>query len=646
MIEQTCLLAAAMTWFAMTSESQLPAPSTDDVIGLHPRRITQFIWALFFMAVVGVVVTANMGLWASSYVASGLAVALLLGLWLVRKGRVRLAVELILGALTLSASYLLFRNQGIHGQAMLIFPAVLVFASMFATRRRFLILLAAIVLMLTAIVIANLRGWIVNDIQPVSVSMLIATLAILLTTAFFVWLVAEDLRKALHDLKIENRLLRESRTQFDILAHHDALTGLPNRLSARERLDQAIALARRDKKVVALLLLDLDDFKTVNNSLGLTTGDLLLCDVARRLNSAVHATDTLSRQGGDEFLVVMGGLGGRDAAASTALRLIDQFTEPFTVNGLDISLSCSLGISLYPHDGADFDTLMKNADVAMYRAKAASRNFYRFYEGEMDRSIVDTMHLISGVRTALARGEFRLHYQPQYELMSGRIIGAEALLRWQHPELGSIPPAKFIPVAEDSGLINKIGAWVLKEACRQAKEWQEAGLKELVVSVNVSPVQFRRPEIEREVIDALALSRLSPGSLELELTESLLIAEAGHLPPLLRRLRELGVRFSIDDFGTGYSNLGYLKRFEVERLKIDQSFVRRMSQNPEDESIVRAIIDVARSLNLEVVAEGIEDRPTLVRLMELGCKYGQGFYWSPGVPPDQLFKLVRTHNAT
>jgi len=284
--------------------------------------------------------------------------------------------------------------------------------------------------------------------------------------------------------------------------------------------------------------------------------------------------------------------------------------------------------------------LFKNADVAMYRAKESGRSAFRFYDPQMNRGVIETLHLISGIRSALAKGEFELHYQPQYELKSGRIVGAEALIRWRHPDLGLILPARFIPVAERSGLIHKIGAWVLNEACRQAKQWQEAGLVQLTVAVNLSPIQFRRDDIERDVINALAASDLSPSCLELELSESLLIAESKHLSPLLGRLRAMGVGLSIDDFGTGYSNLGYLQRFHVERLKIDQSFVRRLSEDRNDKGIVRAIIEMAHNLNLEVVAEGIEDLPTMTRLIELGCKYGQGFHWSAALPPEQFFEFV------
>jgi EAL domain-containing protein (putative c-di-GMP-specific phosphodiesterase class I) len=281
--------------------------------------------------------------------------------------------------------------------------------------------------------------------------------------------------------------------------------------------------------------------------------------------------------------------------------------------------------------------------MAMYRAKEAGRNAFRFFDADMNSAVVEHLHLISGMRAAPSRDEFMLHYQPQFDLRSGRIIGAEALIRWRHPELGLIPPAKFIPVAEKTGLIIEIGEWVIREACRQAAIWRKTGLGELMVSVNLSPVQFRRDNVERLVLNALDETGLPPGGLELELTESLLIEDSTHLTDMLRRLRQLGVSFSIDDFGTGYSNLGYLKRFEVERLKIDQSFVRRLTEDPHDEAIVRAISQMANSLGLMTVAEGVETEATLLRLQQLGCDRGQGYYWSPALAPDDFARFVMQH---
>jgi EAL domain-containing protein (putative c-di-GMP-specific phosphodiesterase class I) len=312
---------------------------------------------------------------------------------------------------------------------------------------------------------------------------------------------------------------------------------------------------------------------------------------------------------------------------------------------MEVSTTGSLGIAMFPKDGSDIDSLLKHADLAMYRAKDAGRNAFRFFDAEMNNSVVEHLQLTTGIRQALRNGEFQLYYQPQFELSTGRIVGAEALLRWRHETLGFIPPAKFIPVAEHSGLIHDLGAWVLTQACRQTKRWQTEGLNNLVIAVNVSPVQFRRDDIEREVATALADSGLAPSFIELELTESLLLADSAHLSGVLKRLRGMGIQFSIDDFGTGYSNLGYLSRFDVERLKIDQSFVRRMLENPSDEGIVRAIIEMAHCLKLQVVAEGIEDAPTLERLTALGCEFGQGYHWSPALPADDFAQYCRNYAA-
>jgi EAL domain-containing protein (putative c-di-GMP-specific phosphodiesterase class I) len=289
---------------------------------------------------------------------------------------------------------------------------------------------------------------------------------------------------------------------------------------------------------------------------------------------------------------------------------------------------------------------MKNADLAMYKAKDGGRNAYCFFDAEMNSSVVEHLHLSSAMRTALLNGDFRVHYQPQFNLRTGHIVGAEALIRWKHADLGFIPPDKFIPVAERTGLINDIGEWVLKEVCRQTKVWQEMGLTGLVMAVNVSPVQFRRDDIEREVSNALTSHALDPTLLELELTESLLVADAEHLSEILDRLHSIGIKFAIDDFGTGYSNLGYLKRFAVHRLKIDQSFVRQMTHSAHNEGIVRAIIEMAHCLQLEVVAEGVEDAPTFKRLVELGCEFGQGFLWSPALAASDFYRYVQQHQTT
>jgi len=309
---------------------------------------------------------------------------------------------------------------------------------------------------------------------------------------------------------------------------------------------------------------------------------------------------------------------------------------PFDVIGMEIFAGCSLGITMFPADGTDFDSLLKKADIAMYRAKESGRNAFRFWDGEMNASVVEHVELLSAMRTAIAQKHFTLSYQPQFDLRTGRLIGAEALIRWKHAEMGNISPVRFIPLAERSGLIIPIGDWVLQEACAQAQRWRAAGWPELTISVNVSPVQFKRGSVETSVAQALAASGLPSANLELELTESLLIQDSLALAESLANLRRMGVRFAIDDFGTGYSNLAYLKRFEVERLKIDQTFVRRLTDDAQDQAIVRAIVQMASSLNLFTVAEGVEDGATLALLGDLGCQQGQGFHWSPAVPAAQF----------
>ncbi|MEN9538148.1 MAG: hypothetical protein RLZZ126_383, partial [Pseudomonadota bacterium] len=429
---------------------------------------------------------------------------------------------------------------------------------------------------------------------------------------------------------------------IEMLAHHDALTGLPNRALARDRFDQAAAQAERYRSGAAVLYLDLDNFKTVNDSLGHAAGDALLCDVAARLTSAVRANDTVSRQGGDEFLIVLGDVTDENAVAATALKLVEKMALPFRINGVPITATCSLGIAMYPGNGTDFEALLKHADQAMYQAKESGRNAFRFYEESSNTSVAEHLHLLSAMRSALENGEFRLCYQPQFELSTLRVTGAEALLRWTHPQLGPLSPAQFIPLAERSGLIVDIGAWVFAEACRQASAWHQAGWSHLKISVNVSPVQLRREGFEAMVRRSLAATGVPARCMGLELTESLLLADSPALREMLTRLHGLGLGLSIDDFGTGYSNLSYVKSFEVEQLKIDQSFVRRMSTHSNDAGIVQAIVQMAHSLELEAVAEGIEDAATLERLVAMGCRYGQGFHWCPALPADEFLRYCAT----
>ena len=431
-----------------------------------------------------------------------------------------------------------------------------------------------------------------------------------------------------------------SARHIEFLAHHDALTGLPNRTVMESRFEQAVADAARSGTSVALMFLDLDSFKTVNDSLGHPVGDALLKEVALRLGQFARASDIVSRQGGDEFLIVFTGLAGGSDVALAADRLVQQFKAPFLVDGNEIATSFSVGIALYPQDGADFPTLLKKADIAMYQAKAAGRDTYRLFGDHMDVEALGRHRIRNALHQAIERFEFRLHFQPQTDLATGRVLGAEALLRWTHPELGIVSPAEFIPIAEESGLIVPLGEWVLNEACRQAVGWQAPGRPPLSVAVNISAVQFARGDLEDTVRRALAASGLAPQLLELELTESVLIRNVDSVLATVMRLKRLGVTLSIDDFGTGYSSLTYLKRFAVDKLKIDQSFIRDLVSDPESAAIVRAIIQMAQSLNLKTVAEGIEDDGVLAHLRAIECDQGQGYGIARPMPGPALLAFL------
>src|SRR5574343_42557 len=424
------------------------------------------------------------------------------------------------------------------------------------------------------------------------------------------------------------------------LADYDVLTGLPNRRLLCERFEQLLAAAEREKSEIAVVFLDLDHFKRVNDSLGHSVGDELLCQVAQRLDGVVRRIDTLARLGGDEFIFAMPGF-HTAAAAEVARRLVDVFSRPFEVAGHELTVTPSLGISIYPHDGSELETLLRNADTAMYRAKEMGRNAFQFYASEMNTTTLDRLLMESNLRRALVQNEFVLHYQPLVNLETGLIIGVEALIRWLHPELGVITPDRFIHVAEETGLINPIGDWVLCEACRQAKAWCDAGLPPICMAVNVAPVQFRQAGFVEMVAGALATSGLEAGRLELELTERTVMHDADVNMGTLSALHRMGVELSLDDFGTGYSSLAYLKRFPVGKLKIDRSFVNDLESDPDDWTIASTIVSMGRSLRMTVLAEGVEKPEQLALLRKMGCDMAQGYHFSRPTSAECMAEMLR-----
>ena len=608
---------------------------------LRDRRLVQAVWAACIAIVASSIPDLCTERWRNlPPLIIGLA-AMGVVLVLVRAGRRTTAIALMLTSLMGMVGLLMWQNGGLRDTSLLAFPCLLVFAAMLGTRRLYFGLFATMVAVVAGVLLANTSGWHVNKLPPLSINTFVDIVAVLFVTSVIAWLMASDMHSALDAVHAQNAQMAATQQRMEIMATHDALTGLPNRSLARDRFEQAAAAAQRGGHSVAMLYLDLDNFKNVNDTLGHSSGDTLLKQVSERLGTLLRTADTVARLGGDEFLLLVPEVKDIDAVAEIASKVVSGLMAPFDVIGMEIFAGCSLGITLFPADGADFDSLLKKADIAMYRAKEAGRNAYRFWDGEMNASVVEHVELLSAMRAALSHRDFTLSYQPQFELRTGRLIGAEALIRWRHAEMGNISPTRFIPLAERSGLIIPIGDWVLQEACAQAQRWRAAGWPDLTISVNVSPVQFKRGSVETSVAQALADSGLPSTNLELELTESLLIQDSLALAESLASLRRMGVRFAIDDFGTGYSNLAYLKRFEVERLKIDQTFVRRLTDDIQDQAIVRAIVQMASSLNLSTVAEGVEDGATLALLGDLGCQQGQGFHWSPAVPALEFEAFLR-----
>jgi diguanylate cyclase (GGDEF)-like protein/PAS domain S-box-containing protein len=428
----------------------------------------------------------------------------------------------------------------------------------------------------------------------------------------------------------------EAEENLAFLAHYDPLTNLPNRLLGRDRMERAIVNADRHGSKAALLILDIDHFKRVNDSLGHAVGDMFLKAVVERLRGCIRDSDTFSRQGGDEFLVILSAVDDSEAINRVAANILERMIPSFSIGGLELSATVSIGISVYPDDGGDFDSLFRRADTAMYQAKEAGRNTYRFFAERMNIDANEYLQILNGLRRAVDLGEFVLHYQPQISLATNQVIGAEALIRWNHPDLGLVPPGRFISIAEDSGLIVEIGEWVLREACRQMMVWRDGGLCDVVVAVNLSAVQFRRGGLLKGVSQALRESGLPPSCLELELTESILIKDTENVLSTVKQLKALGVRLSIDDFGTGYSSLAYLRRFDLDKLKIDQSFVRDIAADPNNDTIVKAIVQLAQGLGLKTIAEGVEDLETLDVIRRHGCDEVQGFHFAKPMAPEQF----------
>jgi diguanylate cyclase (GGDEF)-like protein/PAS domain S-box-containing protein len=439
-----------------------------------------------------------------------------------------------------------------------------------------------------------------------------------------------------HDVSVA----RAKSLEMSHMAQHDFLTGLPNRMLFNDRLKQAISLAVRQGKQLAVMFVDLDHFKRINDSLGHAMGDKLLQSVAERLVACVRRMDTISRLGGDEFLVLLSQVEHEEDAAFSARKILRSLAAPHIIDGKSLDVNVSIGVSTYPSDGADVESLMSKADTAMYEAKQHGRNNYKFFRRDMDARIAERQLLEGDLRYALGRNEFVLHYQPKFDLKTGRVTGVEALIRWAHPQRGLVYPAQFVPIAEECGLILPIGRWVLLEACKQARAWIDSGIGVVPVAVNVSAAEFGAKDFIAGVRAVLIATGVQPQNLELELTESVLMQDAESTVRTLGALKAMGVQLAIDDFGTGYSSFTYLRRFPVDALKLHQSFVQEITVDPGDATIVSAMINIGKSLKQRVIAEGVETRAQLNFLQRHGCGEGQGYYFSHPVVAEQARKLL------
>jgi len=438
---------------------------------------------------------------------------------------------------------------------------------------------------------------------------------------------------------ITERMQTQERLQY--LAYHDILTELPNRALLTERLEHALARARWTKRLLAVMFLDLDRFKIINDTLGHETGDRLLQELAKRLRDAVREGDTVARLSGDEFAILLEDVATTDDIGAVARKVLAVFSRPFKVSEQELFVTSSIGVSVYPADGDDVVTLLRHADTAMYRAKEQGKNNYQFYSSDMGAKAVERLALETGLRRALERREFVLHFQPQINLETGRISGAEALIRWQHQELGLVPPGDFIPLLEETGLIMPVGEWVIETACNELCRWRSVTAAPLLMTINLSARQFADPELAQKITRIMRDCGIEPSAVEFEITESVIMENAARTIETLNALSDMGFRFAIDDFGTGYSSLSYLKRFAINTLKVDRSFVRDIPGDPDDSAIVSTIVAMAHSLKIEVIAEGVETEEQLAFLRACGCDGYQGYLFSRPVPADDFVRLLQ-----
>ncbi|MBU3001923.1 putative bifunctional diguanylate cyclase/phosphodiesterase [Paraglaciecola arctica] len=565
---------------------------------------------------------------------------LMLALAFAYRHKILASAYTLIGSMATMLFALALTGAGLFDLAVLGYPGLLIFAALLGGVGLFVSVLLFVVILCFGIAWLTLGDFVIPNIPTLSWPHLIFIIVIFVVTGFSVYILVHDIRRLMRSLQRENAKVQRNKAEIQHLAHHDPLTNLPNRLYGEALFTQSLIACEQKKQNLALLFIDLDNFKPVNDALGHAAGDILLEQLTLKLSKDLKPDQHLIRFGGDEFLLLAPFTDYHQELEAIAETVIQKCASKFKILQTQVVISASIGITCAPKEGSDFKQLCRQADVAMYQAKKDGRNTYHYYDQSLDKISDDKFKLLQLLRPALIEQQFQLYYQPMVNLQSGEISMVEALLRWPQPDGSMIAPDQFIPLAESSGLINELGRWVIQQACINCAKQRELGFPNLRVAVNLSAIQFKDGHLQDVIESALQHADLPPNALELELTESLLIDDGDQIQIQLQALSAIGITIAIDDFGTGYSNLGYLRNFNATTLKIDRSFITSLCTAEHDESLVKAIISMAASLGLKTVAEGIEDKATLNKLIALGCNNGQGYYWSKPIPEDRLTALL------
>ena len=610
----------------------------NDVLNkIRRRRVMQ----ICSVTAIGLILSLLVARGITVYIFAAGLCGLILALSLAYKNKVTASAYALLSSMSAMLFAFALTGAGLFDIAILGYPCLLIFAAILGGVALFTTVLSLVLALCVFLAWLTLQGHIAPHVPYLTWSHLIFILVILIVTGFSVYVLVRDIKQLMLSLQRENAKVQSNRARIQHLAHHDTLTNLPNRFYGEKLFVKLLDYCEQHQLKLALLFIDLDNFKPVNDALGHAAGDDLLEQLTKRLSENLKENQHLIRFGGDEFLVLTPFSDLQTELDPLASNLIHQCASVFEILHNQVVVSASLGIACAPQDGKDFKQLCRRADLAMYQAKQNGRNTYYYYDESLDKASDDKFKLLQLMRPAIRDQQFTLYYQPMVDLKLGKITTVEALLRWPQSDGSLINPVDFIPIAESGGLINELGRWVIQQACIGCAQLRQLGFIDLRIAVNLSVMQFKDGELKSVVEAALQHAQLPPDALELELTESLLIDDTDQIPEQLCALNKMGITIAIDDFGTGYSNLGYLRKFNASKLKIDRSFIRSLCHVKNDESLVKAIINMAASLDLKTVAEGIEDKATLNKLVELGCDIGQGFYWSKPVPQEQLPDILK-----